>query len=230
MKIVKNIAGTTQHMMAILCADIFEYSKHTSEDQAGTHKVVRDRFELIEKVIDKNDGNIIRMQGDGILVAFSNVRNAIYCATEIQISSHQHNFKLSLNYELLFRVGISFGQVILEDNEPFGNAVNTAKRLEELAKPGGIYISSDTYEALDTALPFPINFRGKVRMKNAEEPIIVYEVSQYEPLSIKNSSNNLLKHPIDRSYLGSLSILILAISVIVLAISVVVLVSTLSIL
>ena len=170
------------------------------------------------------------MLGDSVLVSFEQSRNAIYCAAEIQRASHAHNFKLELNQELLFRIGISYGEVICENNEPYGNAVNIAKRLEELAKPGGIYIAHDVHNSLDIDLPFPTNFRGRIRVKNVEDAVIVHELSQYEPLSIKKNNKMLFNHPIDRSYLGTVSILVLATSIIVLAIAVVVLVSTLSIL
>jgi|GEM_PF-2719781 len=230
MNILSDKHSSSVQNLAILCADIYEYTKLTNQDQLNTHKNLKNRFKIIQQIIQENNGTIIRMFGDSILVSFEYARNAIYCAAEIQRASHAHNFKLELNQELLFRIGISYGKVICENEEPYGNAVNIAKRLEELAKPGGIYIADDVLNNLDIHLPFPTNFRGKIRVKNVEDAVIVHELSQYEPLSIKKNNRILFNHPIDRSYLGTASILILATSIIVLAVSVTVLVSTLSIL
>lgn len=229
MKSVPNINGlNSTRKLAIICADIYEYSKHTYQDQVNTHKNLKSRFEIIDRIIEENNGLVIRMHGDSVLISFDNPRNAIYCAAEIQRASHAHNFKLELNQELLFRIGISYGEVICEHNEPYGNTVNIAKRLEELAKPGGIYISHDALNNIDIDLPFPTNFRGKIRVKNVDDPVVVHELSQYEPLSIKKNNRVIFNHPIDRSYLGTVAILILATSVIVLAVSVTVLIFTLS--
>ena len=230
MKITDHTGASEQIVLAVLCADIYEYSKRTSEDHVGTHRALKQRFEIVEDIVNKNIGQVIRFQGDSVLITFDNIRNAIYCATEIQTASHKHNFKLPILNKLLFRIGISYGSVISEDGEPFGAAVNTAKRLEELADPGGIYISSDASEALDGSLPFPINYRGRVRVKNLEKPIVVNEISQYEPLSVKKSNNVLLKHPIDRTYLGTFSLLILGGSVIILALSIIMLIYALTLL
>ena len=223
MKLIENNNESKDTSLAIICADIFEYSKKTRDDHVGTHRVLKDRLEIVQAIVHKNQGRVIRLQGDGLLISFKKVRNAIYCATEIQTASHEHNFKLPLINRMLFRIGISFGSVICEGDEPFGQAVNTAKRLEELADPGGIYISSEAYDVLETSLPFPITYRGKIRVKNVDQAIHVSEIIQYEPLSTRKEQKKFFKHPIDRSYLGTLSIFILAISVIVLALSVVVL-------
>ena len=228
MNIITDQNTSVTQKLAVLCADIYEYTKLTNQDQITTHKNLKERFKKLNKIIEKNNGTIIRMLGDSILISFEHARNAIYCAAEIQRASYAHNFKLDLNQELLFRIGISYGEVICENDEPFGNTVNIAKRLEELAKPGGIYIAHDIHDSLDIELPFPTNFRGKIRVKNIDDAIIVHEISQYEPLSIKKNNKALFNHPIDRSYLGTLAILVLASSIIVLAIAVVVLVSTLS--
>jgi len=225
MKLVQSYSE--QKHLAVLCADIFEYTRHMSVDQEQTHSNVKERFKIIAEIVKNNAGTIIRHQGDSLLITFEHARNAIYCAAEIQRSSHEHNFKLPLNNELLFRIGISFGGVICEDQEPYGYAVNVAKRLEELASPGGIYLSDFVYDAVGTSFPFPINFRGKIKVKSIEEGITVYEVLQYEPLSIMKSPGFKFNHPIDRSYLGSLSIMMLAISTVVLIISLVLLVVTL---
>ena len=230
MNILSDKNNSTIQNLTILCADIYEYTKLTNQDQVNTHKNLKSRFKILERVIDENNGNIIRMFGDSVLISFEDARNAIYCAAEIQRASQAHNFKLELNQELLFRIGIAYGEVICEHNEPYGNAVNIAKRLEELAKPGGIYIADDVFNNLDIDLPFPTNFRGRIRVKNVDDAVIVHELSQYEPLSIKKNNRLIFNHPIDRSYLGTVSILILATSIIVLAVSVTVLISTLSIL
>ncbi len=230
MNILSDKYTSSVQNLAVLCADIYEYTKLTHQDQVNTHKNLKARFKNVQRIIEENNGNIIRMFGDSVLVSFEYARNAIYCAAEIQRASHAHNFKLELNQELLFRIGISYGEVICEQDEPYGNAVNIAKRLEELAKPGGIYIADGVLDNLDIDLPFPTNFRGRIRVKNVEDPVAVHELSQYEPLSIKKNSKTLFNHPIDRSYLGTVSIFILATSIIVLAVSATVLVSAISIL
>jgi adenylate cyclase len=186
MKIVKNNITLDRKTLAVLSADVYNYSKLTEENEEPTHINLRNRLKIFERIILNNYGSVNRLVGDNILATFEKVSDAIYAAAEIQAASHKDNFELSINSQLLFRIGIAYGDVIFDMNEPYGNIVNIASRLESLSEPSGIYITEYATSKLDATLPFHLAYRGKIKVKNIKEPIAVNKIILNNPISYKH--------------------------------------------
>src|SRR5437762_7302880 len=135
--------GGERRLSAILAADMVGYSRLMEADEAGTLARLRThRLELIDPAIAKNKGRIIKTAGDGMLVEFHSVADAVQCAAEIQRRMARRNADVSPARWIQFRIGINLGDVIVEDGDIFGDGVNVAARLETLAEPGGICVSA----------------------------------------------------------------------------------------
>src|SRR3979490_2532138 len=130
-------------LAAVLAADMAGYSRLMEADEQGTLARLRThRIELIDPAIAKNQGRIIKTTGDGMLVEFHSVADAVLCAAEIQRRMARRNADVSPARWIQFRIGINLGDVIVEENDIFGDGVNVAARLEMLAEPGGICVSA----------------------------------------------------------------------------------------
>ena len=131
-----------RRLAAILAADMVGYSRLMEADETGTLARLRaHRLELIDPAIAKNRGRMIKTTGDGMLVEFQSVAEAVECAVEIQRRMARRNGDVAPEREIQFRIGINLGDVISEDDDIFGDGVNVAARLQELAEPGGICVS-----------------------------------------------------------------------------------------
>lgn len=215
MKLVRNNEELSHKKLAVLCADIYNYSRLTEENEDVTHNNLKHRLNLVESMIVRNNGTVNRLIGDSVLATFNSVSDAVYAAAEIHASSHKHNFKLNIDNQLIYRIGITFGDVIFDTDEPYGNIVNLASRIEELVEPGGIYITESALGQLDTTLPFKVVYRGKLRVKNIIEPVIVNEIILNKPISYKAPKEIQLLRNFDTRMLFLVSLLILLISVII---------------
>ncbi|MEP4196031.1 MAG: adenylate/guanylate cyclase domain-containing protein [Aliishimia sp.] len=132
------------------------------------------RKERIEPLIDSHRGRIFKLMGDGILVEFASVVDAVNCAAAWQISSGEE--------DLCFRIGINLGDVMVEDGDMFGNGVNVAARLEALADPGGICLSGIVHDEVRAKLKFSFEDMGSQTVKNLTEPVRAYRVLLETPL------------------------------------------------
>ena len=131
-----------RRLAAVLSADMVGYSRLMEADEAGTlARLKTHRLELIDPAISKQRGRIIKTTGDGLLVEFPSVADAVPCAVEIQHRMMRRNADVAPARWIQFRIGINLGDVIFEDNDLFGDGVNVAARLQELAEPGGICVS-----------------------------------------------------------------------------------------
>jgi adenylate cyclase len=134
--------ASTRRLAAILAADVAGYSRLMGADEEGTHKRLRAHFrELIGPNIAEHSGRIVKTTGDGMLVEFPSVVDAARCATELQRAMLDGEAGIPEDRRIRFRIGINLGDVIVEDDDIFGDGVNVAARLEALAEPGGICIS-----------------------------------------------------------------------------------------
>jgi class 3 adenylate cyclase len=134
--------GPERRLAAVLAADMVGYSRLMEVDEAGTlARLKTHRLELIDPSIAKNRGRIIKTTGDGMLVEFHSVVDAVTCAAEVQRRMARRNADVSPARWIQFRIGINLGDVIIEENDIFGDGVNVAARLEVLADPGGICVS-----------------------------------------------------------------------------------------
>ena len=134
------------------------------------------RLELIDPAIASCKGRIIKTTGDGILVEFQSVTEALRCAVDFQERMAQRNRDMSASRALLYRIGIDLGDVIVEEDDIFGDGVNVAARLESIAEPGGICISGAVYDQVGDRLPIIYENLGEQRVKNISRAIRVYKV------------------------------------------------------
>jgi adenylate cyclase len=136
-----------RRLAAILAADVAGYSRLMGADEEGTHERLKEhRRGLVDPKISEHSGRIVKTTGDGMLVEFPSVVDALRCATEMQTAMAERNVAVPPDSRIEFRVGIHQGDIIVEDGDIFGDGVNIAARLESLAEPGGICVSARVQE------------------------------------------------------------------------------------
>ncbi|MBR1283978.1 adenylate/guanylate cyclase domain-containing protein [Bradyrhizobium sp. AUGA SZCCT0177] len=173
-----DVPGPERRLAAVLAADMVGYSRLMEVDETGTlARLKTHRIELIDPVITKNHGRIIKTTGDGMLVEFRSVADAVLCAAEIQRRMARRNADVSPARWIQFRIGINLGDIIVEDNDIFGDGVNVAARLEMLAEPGGICVSGAVRDQVGQRLD-DVAFEdlGEQSVKNIVRPIRVFRV------------------------------------------------------
>jgi adenylate cyclase len=162
-------------LAAILAADMAGYSRLTGIDEEGTLARLRAvRADLISPAIAEHRGRIVKTMGDGLLIEFASVVDAVRCAIAIQRRLASRNGNLLPDQRIEFRVGIHLGDVVIERDDLLGDGVNVAARLEGLAEPGGICISEDAYRQVRDKLPFTFADTGEQTVKNIARPLRVY--------------------------------------------------------
>ncbi|MBR1280184.1 adenylate/guanylate cyclase domain-containing protein [Bradyrhizobium sp. AUGA SZCCT0283] len=165
-------------LAAILVADVAGYSRLMELDEEETHRRLSLlQREVIRAHIGQHHGKIIKNTGDGALVEFASVVDAVHCAVEIQRRMSERNANVSDDRRIEFRIGINLGDVIVEPNDIYGDGVNVAARLEGLADPGGLCISHTTYDQVRDKVPYPFVDRGEHAVKNISRPVRVYALS-----------------------------------------------------
>jgi adenylate cyclase len=171
-----------RRLAAVLSADMVGYSRLMEVDENGTlARLKAHRIELIDPAIAKNNGRLIKTTGDGILVEFHSVVDAVLCATQIQRRMMRRNADVSPARCMHFRIGVNLGDVIIEENDIFGDGVNVASRLEMLAEPGGICVSAAVRDQVDHRLDDVVfEDLGDQIVKNITRPIHVFRV-RFEP-------------------------------------------------
>jgi adenylate cyclase len=175
---VAELAQAERKLVAILAADVVGYSRLMEVDEAGTlARLKTHRLELIDPTIAKHRGRIIKTTGDGLLVEFQSVVDAVECASEIQTRMARRNADVSAARAIQFRIGINLGDVIVEGGDIFGDGVNVAARLEALADPGGICVSAAVREQVGARLDAAFEDLGEQSVKNITRPIRVYRVA-----------------------------------------------------
>jgi adenylate cyclase len=168
-----------RRLAAILCADIAGYSRLMGTDEEGTLAALKaHRRELIDPLLAQHQGRIVKTTGDGMLVEFASVIDAVRCAVVIQQGMEDRNASNAESRRILFRVGINLGDIIIEDGDIFGDGVNVAARLEALAPPGEIYVSGSVREQLGEKLPLAFADMGEQAVKNIARPIHVYRIEK----------------------------------------------------
>jgi len=172
----------TRKLAAILAADVVGYSRLVGADEDGTVARIRAlRSELIDPAIASNRGRIVKTTGDGILIEFASVVDAVRCAIEVQKSMAQRNAKLGEDRRIDFRVGIHLGDVIVQaDGDLMGDGVNIAARLEGIAEPGGICLSEDAHRQVRDKIAANFTDLGDKELKNIARPMRAYAVQGSE--------------------------------------------------
>ena len=167
-----------RRLAGILFADVVGYSRLMGEDEPGTHtSLMAHREALIDPKIAEHHGRIVKSTGDGVLVEFGSVVDAIVCANEIQQAMAERNADIPSARRIEFRIGVNLGDVIVERDDIYGDGVNIAARLEGLADPGGICISAKVYEEVRGKLALAFEDLGQREVKNIAEGVHVYRIA-----------------------------------------------------
>ena len=166
-----------RRLAAVLAADVVGYSRLMEVDEAGTLARLKTvRLELIDPAIAKCKGRIIKTTGDGMLVEFQSVTEALRCAVDFQQRMARRNRDMPASRSLLYRIGINLGDVIVEEDDIFGDGVNVAARLEGMAEPGGICISAAVRDQVGDRLDVGYEDLGEQQVKNINRAIRVFRV------------------------------------------------------
>jgi TolB-like protein/class 3 adenylate cyclase len=177
----------TRKLAAILAADVVGYSRLTGADEDRTLARLRAlRSDLIDPTIAVHHGRVIKRTGDGALVEFRSVVDAVRCAIEVQSGMVERNAGLPAERRIEFRIGIHLGDVVEEsDGDLMGNGVNIAARLEGIAKPNGICLSEDAYRQVRARLDLAVDDLGPIQLKNIAEPVRAYLLEVGGPVPAK---------------------------------------------
>jgi TolB-like protein len=167
----------TRRLAAILAADVAGYSRLMGADEEGTLERLKAlRHELVHPKVAEHRGRIVKTTGDGLLVEFASVVDAVRCAVEVQRTMPERNSDFAADARIELRIGINLGDVIVEGDDLYGNGVNIAARLEALADAGGVLVSNMVYDHVRDRLPFAFEDLGEQRVKNIARPVRVYRV------------------------------------------------------
>ncbi len=171
-------ARVERRLAAILAADVVGYSRLMERDEDRTlARLKAHRREFVEPRIAEYQGRIVKLIGDGALVEFASVVDAVRCAVLIQQGMAEREAAVPEVERIRFRIGIHLGEVIHEsDGDLYGDGVNVAARLEQLAEPGGVVVSGTAYDHLQGKLDLPLEFAGEQRVKNIERLVRAYRV------------------------------------------------------
>jgi TolB-like protein/class 3 adenylate cyclase/Tfp pilus assembly protein PilF len=166
-----------RRLAAVMIADVAGYSRLSQADEEGTRALFQaDLHEVFEPTIAAHHGRLVKTMGDGLLVEFRSVVDAMRCAVEVQRTEDERNSGRSADRRLAFRIGINLGDVIVEGDDIHGDGVNIADRLQALAEPGGIAISGTAYDQVETKVDVGCRFVGEQPVKNIDKPVRVYQV------------------------------------------------------
>jgi len=176
----------TRRLAAILAADVAGYSRLMGADEEGTLEALKAiRRELSDPKVKEHRGRIVNTTGDGLLIEFSSVVDAVRCAVEVQHAMAERNVDVPPDRRIELRMGINLGDIIKDGRDIFGDGVNVAARLEALAEPGGICVSRVVRDQVRDKLAFSFEDMGEQQVKNIARPVHVYRVLIDKPASAK---------------------------------------------
>jgi adenylate cyclase len=167
----------TRRLAAILAADVAGYSRLMGADEEGTLERLKAlRRELLDPKIAEHKGRIVKTTGDGLLVEFASVVDAVRCAVAVQQAMLERNAGVEGDNRIELRIGINLGDVIVEGDDLYGDGVNIAARIEALADAGGVFVSNTVHDHVRDRLPFVFEDLGEQQVKNITRPVRVYRV------------------------------------------------------
>src|SRR5471030_494659 len=177
----------TRKIAAILAADVVGFSRLAGADEDLTLARLRAlRSDLIDPTIAVHNGRVVKRTGDGSIVEFRSVVDAVRCAIEVQNAMVDRNAGVPEDRRIVFRIGIHVGDVVEEsDGDLMGDGVNIAARLEGIAKPGAICLSEDAYRQVSGRLDMAVTDLGQTELKNIERPIRVYSLQVGVPGAVR---------------------------------------------
>ena len=166
-----------RRLAAILAADVAGYSRLMGEDEEGTLASLKTlRRELIDAKVKEHYGRLVKTTGDGLLVEFASVVDAVRYAVEVQRAMAERNADILVEPRIEFRIGINLGDIIIDEGDIYGDGVNVAASLEALAEPGGICVSRVVRDQVRDKLDFSFEDLGEQQVKNIARPVRVYRV------------------------------------------------------
>lgn len=164
-----------RRLAAIFMADVVEYSRMMGADETATLQALQEhRFALLDPTIGQHQGRVVKRMGDGVLVEFQSVSEAVGCALDLQRGTMKRNAGVPESQQIRWRIGINLGEVIVQDGDIFGDGVNIASRLQELAQPNGICISNMVFSHVEAEFGDAFSDIGAHEFKNIAKPLRVY--------------------------------------------------------
>jgi TolB-like protein len=168
-----------RRLAAILAADVVGYSRMMQADEAGTLAALKSRrAEILQPLVSKHHGRIIKVMGDGVLVEFASAVQAVSCAVALQEAMALANEAAEESCRVVLRIGINLGDVMVEGGDLYGDGVNIAARLEEMAEPGSVVMSKKVHDEIERKLTLTCDDLGEQTLKNIEIPIQVFRVAR----------------------------------------------------
>jgi TolB-like protein/class 3 adenylate cyclase len=177
-----------RRLAAIVAADVAGYSRLMGLDEVGTARTLREHRKVTDALVAKHGGRIVKTTGDGVLLEFPSVVDAVECAVAVQAVMAQRNAGVPQDRRMLFRIGINLGDILIEGEDILGDGVNIAARLESIAEPGGICISSSAYEQVHGKITVEFTDLGEHSLKNISRPIRAYAVVRNGPALIHSEA------------------------------------------
>jgi adenylate cyclase len=166
--------GFHRRLVAVFSADVEGYARLMGADEVGTLRGLTERRAVLDKAIAEHRGRIANTAGDSVLAEFGSAVDAVQCAVEVQTTLAEANSRQPPEKRIHFRIGIHVGDVMVRGGDLFGDGVNIAARLQALAQPGSVWVSSATYEQVKKVLPLVFTDIGAHQVKNIDEPISAY--------------------------------------------------------
>jgi class 3 adenylate cyclase len=165
-----------RRLVAILAADVAGYSRLMGADEVGTAQALREHRVVTDALVAKHRGRLVKSTGDALLLEFPSVVDAVDCAVAVQAMMAERNEAVPVDRRMLFRIGINLGDILIEGDDILGDGVNVAARLEGLAEPGGICISSSAYDQVLGKVTVEFADLGEQTLKNIARPVRTYAV------------------------------------------------------
>src|SRR5271169_1472913 len=186
----------TRRLAAILAADVAGYSRLMGADEEGTLERLKAlRRELLDPKIAEHHGRIVKTTGDGLLVEFASVVDAVRCAGAVQQAMPERDTGVAADSRIELRIGINLGDVIVEGDDLYGDGVNIAARIEALADAGGVFVSNTVHDHVRDRLPFVFEDLGEQQVKNIARPVRVYRVRDVDAKSLSAPAQPTLPLP-----------------------------------
>lgn len=165
-----------RRLSAIMCADVAQYSKLMERDEDGTLDRLKACRSVMSALTERHNGRIVNTWGDAVIIEFVSVIEAVQCAVDIQNELSQRNSDLPDGDRMDFRIGINLGDIMVEGDDIYGDGVNVAARLQQIAKKGGIMLSQSVFEQVKNKVALGFDPQGPQHVKNVSEPVETYSV------------------------------------------------------
>ena len=160
----------------MLAADVAGYSRLMGADEVGTARTLREHRAVTDALVSKHGGRIVKTTGDGVLLEFPSVVDAVECAVAVQAVMAERNEGVPADRQMLFRIGINLGDILIEGDDILGDGVNIAARIENECDPGGVYLSDDAYRQVRGKTSLAFDDLGERSLKNIDRPVRLYAV------------------------------------------------------